>query len=249
MRIVIQFVIWLLIMFLGGVPLNGNNPQERYMQENLEQRNFDQTSWKQAKEGIDYSADRKKKEKKKERKDAENEREARPAQRSNPGISFGQGAATAILKFLIIGGGIIILVVILRSLLGFDGRPRNRKLKEEETSEKINIEQIEEDLHESDLGAFIQQALQQEDYPLAIRLYYLAALKELSLQKLIKWKKDKTNKRYLLEMRNSPHFEHFSQITKIFERIWYGKSAIKQVDFQQIEPAFKQFIKRINRST
>ena len=249
MRIVIQFVIWLTMMFLCGAPLQGNNPQERYMQENVEQRNFDETTWNQAKAGIDYSADRKKKEKKKERKDSDNEREGRPAQRSNPGISFGQGAATAILKFLIIGGGIIILVVILRSLLGFDGRPRNRKLKEEENADKINIEKIEEDLHESDLDAFIQQALQQEDYPLAIRLYYLAGLKELSLQKLIKWKKDKTNKRYLLEMRNTSHFEQFSQITRMFERIWYGKSALNKVDFQQIEPAFKQFIKRINSST
>ena len=56
-------------------------------------------------------------------------------------------------------------------------------------------EKIEENIHESDLDKFIKQAESEEKYNLAIRLYYLAIIKELSLGKLIKWKRNKTNRR------------------------------------------------------
>ena len=48
---------------------------------------------------------------------------------------------------------------------------------------------FEEHIYESDLDRFIREATEQGNYALAIRLYYLAIIKELSLNRTILWKK------------------------------------------------------------
>ena len=124
-------------------------------------------------------------------------------------------------------------------------RPKERKLAEQKMT--IDIEHIEENLHESDLDRFIRQALEQEDYPLAIRLYYLAVIKELSLKHLIKWKRDKTNSDYLKEVSHPQLKSSFSAATRVFEQIWYGKASIDAETFAELRPAFQQFIQKINQ--
>ena len=75
-----------------------------------------------------------------------------------------------------------------------------------------------------------------------MRLYYLAVLKELSLKELIKWKKDKTNGEYLRELAGSRLFGTVQEVTLIFERVWYGKTAVQEEDFLQMEAKFKKAI-------
>ena len=94
---------------------------------------------------------------------------------------------------------------------------------------------------------FLRQALEKEDYGLAVRLYYLAILKELSLKKAIKWKKDKTNRDYQRELRQTKFAEAFSEVTYIFERAWYGRSQLRESDYKQIEPKFQRFIYALKR--
>ena len=105
-----------------------------------------------------------------------------------------------------------------------------------------DIEVIEENIYESDLEDFIQQATQQKNYNLAIRLFYLAIIKELSLAKLIKWKRDKTNKDYLNEMRGTELYSSFREQTQIFERIWYGESNLQQTDYANLAGAFQKLL-------
>ena len=233
---------------LLDVCLLANNPQDLYHTEAIKQRNFEETRWEEAKAGIDYSADQKK-----VRKKQEKEADARPQQgerrRNSPQVSFGDGTAATILKFLIILAGIVILALILKSLLGLGTIPKNKKIESGENDIKAQIEQIEDNLYERDLGYYIQQALDNQNFNLAVRLYFLAILKELSLKKRIKWKKDKTNQAYLLEMSQEQDFDTFRNITQIFERIWYGNLRLTQNDFVQIESQFKQYLQSISFQT
>lgn len=238
-------IIYSLVLSILVFPLIGNTPEELYLNEAIQQRDFEEANWKEATAGLDYSSDVKKKAKPKEKEEEASRNEPRRLRRNNPQITFGDGTASAILKFLIILGGVVTLFLILRSLLGLGSLPRNKKIKSEEHGE-INIEQIEENIHESDLDRYIRQALNDQNYVLAIRLYYLAGLKELSLQNLVKWKKDKTNKDYLMEMRHQEGYEELKQMTQIFDRVCYGNFQLEESDFRQIEPMFKQFIKTIS---
>lgn len=116
-----------------------------------------------------------------------------------------------------------------------------RKAKKITKTTSFDLEKIEENIHESDLDKFIKQAESEENYNLAIRLYYLAIIKELSLSKLIKWKKNKTNRSYLNELGSSPFRAGFKKATTIFERVWYGDGLLDQKDYLVLKPQFQQW--------
>ncbi len=226
------------LTFLLTLPLfaNAQTSDESVVQP----REFQEAQWQRAKEGIDYSADVLKTRKKKK-----NDEKKGKGSKQSPAI-FEGGNAASIMKVLIIALAAVALIFLIISLLNLRN-PRNKKIKAPLSATKLA--EIEENIHEADLEDYIRQAIEQQDFALAIRLYYLAILKELSLKKLIHWKKDKTNKDYLREMRPSPLSGAFGEITAIFERIWYGESPVQALEFQRLEPKFRALAHQINAIT
>lgn len=243
------YIVSLLFWSFAGNTLS-QVPGEVYQEGGIQQRDFDKKEWQNVIEGLDYSGD-KEKEKKAESDPAQGRERHYNSNRDRPNfdLTFGTDFASFLLKALIVLFGLTICFLLIRTLidnkstLGF-----KRKKKPKDTiASSIDIKKIEENIHETDLERVIRQALEGKDYALAIRLYYLAGLKELSLKKAIKWKRDKTNRAYLNEMRENPLFETFRRVTAIFERVWYGSTKLDEQDFQRLEPQFKQFIQSINR--
>ena len=70
-------------------------------------------------------------------------------------------------------------------------------------------------------------------------------IKELSDKKLIKWKKDKTNNAYVRELRTTEYHQNFREITRNFERAWFGEGDIQKGDFQKLQPQFQGFVNSI----
>ena len=154
-----------------------------------DERAFDKTEWERVTKDIDYSSDTAKERKKKDEKSTDQGGEAGGGGSSR---FFEGGNASGIMKFIIIVLAVVVVALLLRSLLGLN-KPKNKKINKVQA---IDLERIEENIHEANLDDFIRQALEQQNFALAIRLYYLAILKELSLKNTIHWKKDKTNKDY-----------------------------------------------------
>lgn len=151
------------------------------------------------------------------------------------------GLIKAFATFLLVLIGIIVAFFVVRQLMGVQLRPRNRKIKRQGDL-TIDLKEIEDKLEEVVLDDFIQDAIKKGNFALAIRLYYLEALKTLAQQKQISWKKDKTNRDYLEEMKSSRFHHPFRDITRLFERVWYGNRSIDATVFQKIAPTFQQFI-------
>lgn len=103
----------------------------------------------------------------------------------------------------------------------------------------------EEHIESIDFGLRIQQAVAQEDYRSAVRLYYLRALQTLADQDLIYWKVDKTNQDYVRELGASPLRPSFAEITRHFEYIWYGDVSLEESAFGRTENFFHQFEREI----
>ncbi|MEO6168258.1 MAG: DUF4129 domain-containing protein, partial [Chitinophagales bacterium] len=93
-----------------------------------------------------------------------------------------------------------------------------------------------------ELDRFLREALEQNDFRLAVRIYYLMAIKELAQRKFIHWKKEKTNFDYLSELGEGTSYHGFKEITLIFERVWYGELAINEQLFAEMSRPFKYFI-------
>ena len=217
------FFIFLFTYFLlAGPYVAAQSPvEEEYINENIELYHFDDSQYAKLTKDVDFSEEVKKEKPKKKRKKRE--------------IKF-EGIGPA-LRFLFISLGISVLIFILIKTLGNENifSPENKKIK---PVVEIDLEKIEENLEETELDDPIRQAIAAENYPLAVRLYYLAILKGFALKKMIKWKKDKTNGEYLRELAGTPLFEDMQKATMIFERIWYGKMELRKEEFAVVEKIF-----------
>lgn len=103
----------------------------------------------------------------------------------------------------------------------------------------------EENIHSISFETAIQDAMQQGNYRLAIRLLYLQNLKLLSDRNLIVWRPDKTNADYTRELEQTSLQQSFSSITRTFEYAWYGNHTVPESDFDDLQLEFNHFQKQL----
>jgi Domain of unknown function (DUF4129) len=211
--------------------------QEKYNQEAINQRDIDAEKWRKATAGIDYSDDKMKK------PEPEKPTNSRSSDSSGAGVAILAGAVLMFLKWFFIIGGICLIAFLIYRFIGEGNVFGTKSRKIAVGSDEIDLENIEENLEKAELDPIISKAIATKNFPLAIRLYYLAILKELTLAGAIKWKKDKTNRIYVQEMQPHPLMENFRQVTTIFERVWYGDTPLDEVGFEQIQPSFQGLLR------
>ncbi len=249
----------LLIILCSSFHLNANGPdniitKEQYYTGTVEVNSFEESKWKEIVKDIDYS----------QRAVVDNDFDNANANNSpnNTGggsnvgggssnnRTWGTGGFSAFFKILL-----ILLVIALLGVVVFKMSGGNAEIvkvrKEEEAISKdgtINLQHVEQNIHKSDMELLIDKSLSQKDYMLSIRLYYLWVIKELSNNKMIKWKRDKTNRDYLREMSDNPNKINFKRLTRIFERVWYGnQTQLSKDDFLHLQSGFTDFIKSIKK--
>ncbi len=203
--------------------------QHEYLSQPLESKSIDKNRWEQAKSGINYSNDKVEKQKK----------------QTNTAFNPMWGVLFEFLKWFFIIGAIALLAYLIIRFVG-EGNifgPKKRRITD--PSVQIDLEHIEENLEKAELDPLINQAIADKNYTLAIRLYYLAILKELHTKGDIAWKKDKTNRIYVREMREHRFSESFRSTTTVFERVWYGSQIIDENRFTLIQPDFQNLLKSL----
>ncbi len=242
--------IMLLVFFCSNLAFSfqDSSPRERYLQSEFAEKKLSESAWSNATSGLDYSKHKTNKKKKSadpnepvddgDYSDAVEEDESAIPEVSDFWSGF--------FKFLFIAMAVIILAFIIANMVGAEGwalAPSNKKIKPQ-AAIPITLENIEERIHESDLDRYIREALEKENYPMAVRLYYLAIIKELSLKKWIKWKKDKTNRDYIRELSTTDWYPNFRNVTTMFEKVWYGKQKLGGIDFRSsVQPLFQSLLK------
>ena len=153
--------------------------------------------------------------------------------------------ATAI-KYVGFGLGIALLAFLIYKLVGEALLRKNTKVDEQE---QITLENLEEHIHETDLDRFLRAALAEGDYRMAVRIYYLMVIRDLSARNWIQWKKDEVNRQYLNEMSSQPLYPVFRDLTRIFEAIWYGEYSLDDQRFGELKGQFEQILKEIQPET
>ena len=140
---------------------------------------------------------------------------------------------------------ILLLAYLLSNFLDIPFFMPNKKVIDPET---LNIlEDIEKNIHDVPLEQLLNKVLEAGDYKMAIRIHYLIIIKKLSDINWIRWKKHKTNLEYRLEMRKqNDAYDVFSDLTNIFEGIWYGEMDINKKDYNLLAGQFRQFTKYLS---
>ncbi|MGK0391186.1 MAG: hypothetical protein ACI94Y_003948 [Maribacter sp.] len=241
-----------------SLSVEGSTIKEDYYDNPVEKRAFDDKVWEAAKGEIDYTPAEIKKKREEEAATANSgtnngssgSRNNRSRSYGNWNIDIGSGVWSAFFKLLLIILGVVLISMLVFRLAGgsFEVAATEKKIKGRDFAGNVDIKKVEENLHKSDMEILIDQSLAKGEYMMAVRLHYLWAIKELSNKRLIKWKRDKTNRDYIREMRKTDLNKSFREVTRIFERVWYGtQDTLKQTDYLPIQQKLDAFIKQVKK--
>ncbi len=103
-----------------------------------------------------------------------------------------------------------------------------------------------EDIHSMNFEEAIQQAVDDKNFRLAVRLLYLQSLKYLADNRKINWQLNKTNHHYLRELYGTSHHPEFARLTRQFERNWYGNIPVADLEFGTLRQSFANFNNQLN---
>jgi hypothetical protein len=103
----------------------------------------------------------------------------------------------------------------------------------------LDYETMSENIHELDFPTQLREAEEAGNLRLAVRLGYLALLKQLSDGNLITWQPDKTNQTYLRELASErPALRvPFAELTRQFEYVWYGELPLTPTQYAEVRAA------------
>lgn len=211
----------LLLCGLGPVFLPAQSDAFR---EPVQARAIDAAQWEQATKNLDYSKDL-----------AAAPKPPRPRNTSNWNPNF--EALGKILQILAALAAFCLVAYAVYQMLQI---PRNKAVARDGV--EITVENVEQYIHETDLRQFLQEALNQQNYPLAVRLYYLQVIKNLSVKKAIDWSPEKTNRDYQRELSVHPHAPAFREATLVYERVWYGNQVLDAVQFKALQPDLERLV-------
>ena len=154
---------------------------------------------------------------------------------------FGAGSATGIILSIFKAIPYIVLGFLIFLLVKFFLRLNSNSLKTGlGPNGSISISEEENIIKHEDISELISAAIDQNNYRLAIRYYYLLCLKAMTENDTIEWQPDKTNSDYINEIKISALKKSFKQITKIYDYVWYGEF---NIDFPKFELLKQPFIK------
>ena len=145
--------------------------------------------------------------------------------------------------YFIIGIAVIIGVYMLVSvLLGKEGAWLINKKSDDKTVF------YGDELHQSadtDFRLLMRNALEANDFRLAIRYQYLSLLQKMSQKNIIELHKDKTNSDYQYEIKNKTLRQSFGYLSYIYDYAWYGEFEVSLNDYEHAAKAFDETLQMI----
>lgn len=159
---------------------------------------------------------------------------------------FGTGTATGflyfvfrILPYILLG---FLVFLLIRFFLKVNANNLRVKAKEEGSIFFTEEEQI---IKNEDIPALIKEFINQKNYRLAIRYYYLLSLKYLTESDRITWQPQKTNEDYIKEIEKDHLKKDFKNITRIYDYVWYGEFKVDVLKFESLKLLFEDLNKTI----
>ena len=132
----------------------------------------------------------------------------------------------------------LVLYFFIQFLLNKDGNfffaKKNKKFN-------ITNHDLQENIHEIDFKESIEKLEINRDYRSAIRYHFLFVLKRLTDHALISWNPEKTNKDYLRELKTTDLKHSFSELSYIFDFVWYGEFEVSEERYKSLKEKFTQF--------
>jgi Domain of unknown function (DUF4129) len=140
---------------------------------------------------------------------------------------------------------IVSISLILFAIYRLTGMEKRFFLQGKGRDKPLSFLEIQEDIHSIDFNSAIEEAIEKQQYRVAIRLMYLQSLKELSDKCIIDIKPNKTNFDYAAELKATPYSQGFENITLVYEYAWYGEFPVNREMFNRLRGIFSEYEKNI----
>ena len=137
---------------------------------------------------------------------------------------------------------VILIVLIILFIKGSYESSISRKVSKEKIIEEIDNP---DEFTRSDLDKYLEKALKEKNYRLAIRIHFLMIIKLLQDKELIKWKKEKTNFDYYNELDRIELKDPFRYLIKVFEKVWYANYYINYGLYNELSNQFNNLNNQI----
>ena len=158
-----------------------------------------------------------------------------------PQSNFTVPKFVSVLLWLIIIGGFagFIIWYLANSNVGLF---RGSSKKITSGDEEIETDNIFEINYEREIG----KAVSAGNHRFAIRLMYLRLLKNLSQRNIIRYKLERTNFDYLLQLSSTNYYHDFFRVTRNYEYSWYGLFDVNEETFELIKNDFTHLEQKAN---
>ena len=161
---------------------------------------------------------------------------------------FGVGTAKGFLYFIFYILPYILLAVLVFLLIRFFLKVNSKNLITKAKQQgSISFTEEEQIIKNEDIPALIKDAINNKNYRLAIRYYYLLSLKQLTENDSISWQPQKTNEDYINEIRKDHLRVDFKNITRIYDYVWYGEFNVDAIKFEALKLPFEKLNKTITK--
>lgn len=97
----------------------------------------------------------------------------------------------------------------------------------------------------TDYQILINQSVNNKNYRMAIRYFYLLTLQKLAAKGVIQFLPEKTNAQYITELSGTNYRENFLMLTSQYENAWYGGFTISPDMFERIQNNFTIFYNQL----
>lgn len=232
---IVWIIGFLIIGIYPGIAVGQPAPasQDAYMREVHTPRGVDEKTWEKATKRLHFELPEEQKQSGDSRDGAK-----KPSTNSRPLGLSGTWIQVLWVVFFAIG-----MVFILRALRKIS----KRRVKEQEI--EIAFEKLDILTPVQEVEQLLRDAIARRDYPSAVRLYFLYTLQQLQGRNLIRWKKDKTNYDYLLDMRGTAFVSDFQVLVQWYDRVHYGAFRPEEQEFTQMKQRFDAFLNVLQRTT
>ncbi len=154
---------------------------------------------------------------------------------------FGVDAAPSYIAVFLRYIPYFLLGILLFLLIRFFIKANTKNILFSKSNENtVLLSEEERIIKTEDIQSLIRQALEEKNYRLAIRYYYLFLLKLLTERELIAWEMQKTNDDYINELSKSNLKPLFKKVTMLYDYIWYGEFQIDGDTYERAKNNFDQ---------
>ena len=161
---------------------------------------------------------------------------------------FGVGTASGFLYFVFSILPYLLLAFLLFLLIRFFLKVNSNNLIAKSRKQgSILFTEEEQIIKNEDIPALINEAVNQKNYRLAIRYYYLLSLKYLTESESILWQPQKTNEDYINEINKEFLKADFKNITRIYDYVWYGEFTVDAAKFETLKLPFEHLNNTITK--